>query len=109
MEFTRPCSASPGCTTWPSPDNSHPIRDNLYLPKVPRNHFALSEGVIFKRLNDAYHPSARGWQKYKVRETSEATVGAITGSPAVPARCCSAGTTTKAAFSILSPADIPTF
>lgn len=42
------------------------------------------EGVIFKRLNGAYHPSARGWQKYKVRETSEAIVGAITGSPAVP-------------------------
>jgi hypothetical protein len=28
-EFTRPCSASPGCTTWPSLDNSHAIRDNL--------------------------------------------------------------------------------
>ncbi|MFH9983978.1 ATP-dependent DNA ligase [Streptomyces sp. NPDC017179] len=42
------------------------------------------EGVVFKRLNDAYRPSARGWQKYKVRETSEAIVGAITGSPAVP-------------------------
>lgn len=42
------------------------------------------EGVVFKRLNDTYHPSVRGWQKYKVRETSEAIVGAITGSPAVP-------------------------
>ncbi|MGW0079419.1 ATP-dependent DNA ligase [Streptomyces cellulosae] len=28
------------------------------------------EGVVFKRLDDAYRPSARGWQKYKVRETS---------------------------------------
>ncbi|WP_244172583.1 ATP-dependent DNA ligase [Streptomyces europaeiscabiei] len=42
------------------------------------------EGVVFKRLNDAYQPSVRGWQKYKVRETSEAIVGAITGSLAVP-------------------------
>ncbi|MGW7512858.1 ATP-dependent DNA ligase [Streptomyces massasporeus] len=42
------------------------------------------EGVVFKRLNDAYRPSVRGWQKYKVRETSEAIVGAITGSLAVP-------------------------
>jgi ATP-dependent DNA ligase len=42
------------------------------------------EGVVFKRLDDAYRPSARGWQKYKVRETSEAIVGAITGSLAVP-------------------------
>ncbi|MFE7765881.1 ATP-dependent DNA ligase [Streptomyces sp. NPDC057438] len=42
------------------------------------------EGVVFKRLDDAYRPSVRGWQKYKVRETSEAIVGAITGSLAVP-------------------------
>ncbi|MFJ9026015.1 hypothetical protein ACIRPU_39525 [Streptomyces sp. NPDC102259] len=42
------------------------------------------EGVVFKRLNDAYRPSVRGWQKYKIRETSEAIVGAITGSPAAP-------------------------
>ncbi|WP_329538272.1 ATP-dependent DNA ligase (plasmid) [Streptomyces sp. NBC_01450] len=42
------------------------------------------EGLVFKRLDDAYRPSVRGWQKYKVRETSEAIVGAVTGSPAVP-------------------------
>ncbi|MEU9330904.1 hypothetical protein AB0D91_45480 [Streptomyces canus] len=42
------------------------------------------EGVVFKRLNDVYRPSVRGWEKYKVRETSEAIVGAITGSLAVP-------------------------
>ncbi|MEH0557592.1 ATP-dependent DNA ligase [Streptomyces sp. B21-101] len=42
------------------------------------------EGVVFKRLTDAYRPSVRGWQKYKVRETSEAIVGAITGSLATP-------------------------
>ncbi|CAL9278948.1 DNA ligase C [Streptomyces sp. SudanB135_2055] len=38
------------------------------------------EGVVFKRLTDVYEPSVRGWQKYKVRETSEAIVGAVTGS-----------------------------
>ncbi|WP_328432702.1 MULTISPECIES: ATP-dependent DNA ligase [unclassified Streptomyces] len=42
------------------------------------------EGVVFKRLNDAYRPSARDWQKYKFRETSEAIVGAITGSLVAP-------------------------
>ncbi|MFJ3825574.1 ATP-dependent DNA ligase [Streptomyces nodosus] len=42
------------------------------------------EGVVFKRLDDVYQPSVRGRQKYKVRETSEAIVGAITGSLAVP-------------------------
>ncbi|MFF7887525.1 hypothetical protein ACH40F_40275 [Streptomyces sp. NPDC020794] len=42
------------------------------------------EGVVFKRLDDAYRPSVRGWQKYKVRETSEAIVGLVTGSPATP-------------------------
>ncbi|MFF6918592.1 hypothetical protein [Streptomyces sp. NPDC012466] len=40
--------------------------------------------MVFKRLNDVHRPSARGWEKYKVRETSEAIVGAITGSLAVP-------------------------
>ncbi|WP_286259140.1 hypothetical protein [Streptomyces graminofaciens] len=40
--------------------------------------------MVFKRLDDAYRPSVRGWQKYKVRETSEAIVGAITGSLTVP-------------------------
>ncbi|WP_328508868.1 hypothetical protein OG981_07345 [Streptomyces mirabilis] len=40
--------------------------------------------MVFKQLNDAYRPSVWGWQKYKVRETSEAIVGAVTGSPATP-------------------------
>ncbi|MFE2462973.1 hypothetical protein [Streptomyces sp. NPDC059402] len=42
------------------------------------------EGVVFKRLADAYKPSVRGRQKYRVRETSEAIVGAVTGSLAQP-------------------------
>ncbi|MFF4519383.1 DNA ligase-like domain-containing protein [Streptomyces mirabilis] len=45
------------------------------------------EGVVFKQLNDTYRPSVWGWQKYKVRETSEAIVGAVTGhSPHAAAR-----------------------
>ncbi|MEU0032076.1 ATP-dependent DNA ligase [Streptomyces sp. NPDC006335] len=41
------------------------------------------EGVLFKRLGDPYRPS-RGWQKYKVHETTEAIVGAVTGSLTAP-------------------------
>ncbi|WP_369275755.1 ATP-dependent DNA ligase [Streptomyces sp. R11] len=42
------------------------------------------EGVIYKRLSDPYRPSMRGWLKYKPRETTEAIVGAITGSLIAP-------------------------
>ncbi|MFI7406026.1 hypothetical protein ACIBW9_37110 [Streptomyces sp. NPDC049541] len=40
--------------------------------------------MIFKRLDGVYEPSVRGWQKYKVLETTEAIVGAVTGSLAAP-------------------------
>ncbi|MFJ4562097.1 RNA ligase family protein [Streptomyces massasporeus] len=42
------------------------------------------EGVVFKRLDSLYEPNVRGWRKYKVRETQDAIVGAVTGSTAVP-------------------------
>ncbi|MET7887824.1 ATP-dependent DNA ligase [Streptomyces avermitilis] len=42
------------------------------------------EGLCFKRLDDRYRPAVRGWQKYKVRETSEAIVGAVTGTLTAP-------------------------
>ncbi|WP_435845729.1 ATP-dependent DNA ligase [Streptomyces griseofuscus] len=43
------------------------------------------EGVLFKKLDSPYQPLARGaWLKYKVRETRDAIVGAVTGSPASP-------------------------
>ncbi|MFH8939472.1 ATP-dependent DNA ligase [Streptomyces griseosporeus] len=43
------------------------------------------EGVVFKRLDHVYRPGARdGWLKYKVRETTEAVVGAVTGTLAAP-------------------------
>ncbi|MFG2351874.1 ATP-dependent DNA ligase [Streptomyces phaeochromogenes] len=42
------------------------------------------EGVVFKRIDSTYRPTARGWLKYKVRETTEAIVGAVTGPPTAP-------------------------
>lgn len=42
------------------------------------------EGVVFKQLDSTYLPSARGWLKYKIRETTEAIVGAVTGPVASP-------------------------
>ena len=42
------------------------------------------EGVVFKRLDSPYRPAVRGWLKYKVRETTEAIVGAVTGPLTAP-------------------------
>lgn len=42
------------------------------------------EGVVYKRLTEPYRPGARGWLKYKPRETTEAIVAAITGTLAAP-------------------------
>jgi ATP-dependent DNA ligase len=41
------------------------------------------EGLCFKRLDEPYRP-VRSWRKYKVRVTTEAVVGAVTGSLAAP-------------------------
>ncbi|MFE9686840.1 hypothetical protein [Streptomyces sp. NPDC006285] len=40
--------------------------------------------VVFKKFDGLYRASARGWLKYKVRETTEAIVGAITGPTTAP-------------------------
>ncbi|MCT9113825.1 hypothetical protein ACFWD7_50320 [Streptomyces mirabilis] len=42
------------------------------------------EWAVYKRLDGAYEPSVRGWMKYKVREATEAVVGAVTGPLAAP-------------------------
>ncbi|MFF8931480.1 ATP-dependent DNA ligase [Streptomyces longwoodensis] len=42
------------------------------------------EGLCFKRLRDPYTGGAWAWWKYKVRTTTEAIVGAVTGSLAAP-------------------------
>ncbi|MEU0054462.1 hypothetical protein [Streptomyces sp. NPDC006309] len=42
------------------------------------------EGLCFKRLDEPYRPAARSWRKCKVRVTTEAVIGAVTGSLAAP-------------------------
>ncbi|MFF0702798.1 hypothetical protein ACFYVC_21095 [Streptomyces tendae] len=42
------------------------------------------EGLCFKRLSDPYRGGNRAWGKYKVCATTEAIVGAVTGSAAAP-------------------------
>ncbi|MGX5183410.1 ATP-dependent DNA ligase [Streptomyces avermitilis] len=42
------------------------------------------EGVVFKGLDSRYESSVRGWRKYKARQTEDAIVGAVTGSPVAP-------------------------
>ncbi|MFE3687788.1 ATP-dependent DNA ligase [Streptomyces sp. NPDC059095] len=41
------------------------------------------EGLCFKRLDEPYRP-VRSWRKYKVRATTEAIVGAVSGSLVLP-------------------------
>ncbi|MFF4401546.1 ATP-dependent DNA ligase [Streptomyces sp. NPDC001480] len=41
------------------------------------------EGPCFKQLDEPYRP-VRSWRKYKVRATTEAVIGAVTGSLATP-------------------------
>jgi ATP-dependent DNA ligase len=42
------------------------------------------EGLCFKRLNEPYTAGARTWRKYKVRTTTEAIIGAVTGPLQAP-------------------------
>ncbi|TKS96326.1 ATP-dependent DNA ligase [Streptomyces lasalocidi] len=42
------------------------------------------EGLCFKRLNEPYTGGARTWRKYKVRTTTEAIIGAVTGPLQAP-------------------------
>ncbi|WP_251073226.1 hypothetical protein [Streptomyces sp. ISL-43] len=42
------------------------------------------EGLVLKNLSQRYRPGARGWTKIRRRDTSEAIVGAITGTLARP-------------------------
>ncbi|MFF9786289.1 ATP-dependent DNA ligase [Streptomyces nigrescens] len=42
------------------------------------------EGLVFKRLGQRYLPGRRGWRKFRLRQSTEAVVGAVTGSVAVP-------------------------
>ncbi|HET9170414.1 MAG TPA: hypothetical protein VFN97_13305 [Actinospica sp.] len=42
------------------------------------------EGLCFKRRDQPYLPGRRGWTKYRVHDSVEAVVGAVTGSPRRP-------------------------
>ncbi|WP_445270424.1 ATP-dependent DNA ligase [Streptomyces sp. DSM 41634] len=42
------------------------------------------EGVVAKGMNQPYRPSVRGWTKVRRRDTTEAIIGAITGTLARP-------------------------
>lgn len=42
------------------------------------------EGLVFKRLDQRYAPGRRGWRKYRARASTEAVVGAVSGSIALP-------------------------
>jgi ATP-dependent DNA ligase len=42
------------------------------------------EGVVWKRPDSAYRPGRRGWLKYRLRWTTEAVVGGVTGTIAHP-------------------------
>ncbi|MFC7898184.1 hypothetical protein [Streptomyces sp. NPDC057381] len=42
------------------------------------------EGLCFKRLQEPYRPGRRAWRKHNVRITTEAIVGAVTGSATAP-------------------------
>lgn len=42
------------------------------------------EGLVFRPLAGRYVPGGRGWTKYKSRHTTEALVGAVTGSLHAP-------------------------
>ncbi|MFJ2559211.1 MULTISPECIES: hypothetical protein [unclassified Streptomyces] len=42
------------------------------------------EGLVFKRLDQRYVPNRRGWLKYRMRHTTEAVVGAVSGTTGAP-------------------------
>ncbi|MEV6683958.1 ATP-dependent DNA ligase [Streptomyces sp. NPDC051130] len=42
------------------------------------------EGIVVKAMNQPYQPGYRGWYKLRRRDTTEAVIGALTGTPARP-------------------------
>lgn len=42
------------------------------------------EGLVYKHLGQRYLPGSRAWRKYRIRHTTEAVVGAVTGAPTAP-------------------------
>ncbi|MFG3552608.1 ATP-dependent DNA ligase [Streptomyces sp. NPDC047725] len=75
--FTEPGLAAP-FTLCPSTTDRATAREWLTWTA------AGLEGLCFKRLGERYRPGARTWQKYKVRVTADAVVGAVTGPTTAP-------------------------
>jgi ATP-dependent DNA ligase len=42
------------------------------------------EGIVAKGAGQIYEPGRRSWHKYRTRDTAEAVIGAMTGTPARP-------------------------
>lgn len=42
------------------------------------------EGIVAKKLNQPYRPAARAWSKVRIRHTTEAVIGGVTGTLARP-------------------------
>jgi ATP-dependent DNA ligase len=64
------------------------LRPSTTDPAVAKGWLAWTaaglEGLCFKRLEEPYVGGARSWRMYKVRITTEAVIGAVTGSRAAP-------------------------
>jgi ATP-dependent DNA ligase len=43
-----------------------------------------TEGIVMKRPAQAYRPGARAWLRYRVHESTEGIIGAVTGTPSRP-------------------------
>ncbi|MEU3550618.1 ATP-dependent DNA ligase [Streptomyces longwoodensis] len=56
------------------------------------------EGLCFKRLDQPWIGGARTWRKYKVRTTTEAVIGTVTGPVEAPRTVLLGGTTLRADF-----------
>ncbi|MFE7545802.1 ATP-dependent DNA ligase [Streptomyces platensis] len=57
------------------------------------------EGIVAKKLDQSYRPAARGWSKVRIRHTTEAVIGGVTGTLSRPGGECSGdGSMSPAAF-----------
>lgn len=72
--------APPQLALTPQTDDMRQVADWLELWTVATG----IEGVVSKRAAGRYEPGRRGWWKYRVRITTEAIVGGVTGSLHAP-------------------------
>lgn len=77
-ELFAQCRLQPPWTLCPS------TTDPAVAAEMLRWSAAGLEGLMFKRLEQPYRGGVRAWQKYRVRHSTEAVVGAVTGALASP-------------------------